>query len=91
MEKTVIHPRSFGFSRKGRVSDPPQWEFRTLANLVRQNVSLVDMIGLILFFPLSPWKPSSLRKVSVILTHLSQIMPLGWKIIFYWTTGSNIH
>jgi hypothetical protein len=72
MEKTVIiHPCSFGFSRKGRVCDP-HWEFRALANLVRQiNVSLVDMKGLILFFPLSSWKPSSLRKVSVILTTTS--------------------
>jgi hypothetical protein len=43
MEKTVIHPCSFGFSRKGRECDP-HWEFRALANLVRQiNVSLVDI------------------------------------------------
>jgi hypothetical protein len=46
------------------------------------NVSLVDMMGLILFFPLSSWRPSSLQKVSVILTTSAKLCHLDGKSYF---------
>jgi len=39
-------------------------------------------MGLILFFPLASWKPSSLQKVSVILTTSAKLCHLDGKSYF---------